>query len=867
MEKLSGHEIRKRWIAFFEKKGHMYIPGVPLVPHGDKSLLFVNAGVTGLKKYFDGSLVPPCRRIVNVQKSIRTNDIENVGHTARHHTFFEMLGNFSIGDYFRKEIIPWAIEILTDPKDGFGLDINKLYATYNPDDHESYELWQKYGMDKSHLVPLESNYWEIGEGPSGPNTEVFYDRGEKYDPEHMGIRLLQEDINNDRYIELWGIVFSQFNAVAGKKRSEYQELPSKNIDTGAGLERIACILQGTETNFETDLFMPIIHEVEKLSGKKYEEGNYLPFRVIADHARCLSFALSDGAVFSNEGRGYVLRRIIRRAMRYARKIGLNEPFMYKLVDIVTKEYGDFYSNLEGAKEESKRLIKDEEERFVHTLKEGEAMLSKILNKQTVLTGDILFKLYDTYGFPVDLTKEIAMEYGIKADEKGFNALMEEQKERARKARGEIGSFNKQSADLLAFKTPSEFLYGVDSCKAKVIGLFKDGKRIDSLDDEGDIAFDKTPFYSEMGGQISDVGLINGSGVSAGVVAMSVAPSGQHLHHVRFSKGSLKEGDEVELSISTIRRRLIERNHSATHLLHAALSKQLGPTKQEGSYVGDKYLRFDYRSPRKPEKKDLMEIEEAINLFICSGIKTKTQTMPLEEALKSGAEAEFGEKYGSEVRVVSFGDYSKELCGGTHVSDVSEIGTFMIASDEAVSSGVRRITAYTSVNGYHYARKRGILLDQAEGLFNSGDSDFLDKLAAEKEKEAELERKRKQLSEKVSSLQALELVSKAENINGIMMLALKSPATSREELSQLLDGLKARMPDSLILLVGGVAPRHDLLLSSNGEAIKKAPAGALMKEIAPVLLGSGGGKPNFAGGSAKSLDEFDKAVEILRSHLR
>ena len=570
MKPLTGQEIRNRWIKFFESKGHKMVPSVSLVPHGDKSLLWVNAGVTGLKKYFDGSEIPSCRRLTNVQKCIRTNDIENVGHTARHHTFFEMLGNFSIGDYFRDEVIPWAFELLTNEEVGFGFPKEKLYITYNPMDKASLELWIKQGMIPDHMIPLEGNFWQIGEGPCGPDTEMFFDRGEKYDPEHRGVEMLKNDEENDRYIEIWNIVFSQFNAVNGVKREDYKELPSKNIDTGAGLERFACICQETPTNFETDLFMPIIEAVMKLSGKEYAEPNLMSFRVIADHIRCLTFALSDGAIFSNEGRGYVLRRIARRAMRYGQKLGINGAFLYNLVDIVVEKYADWYPNLSEKKDLVKKMILGEENKFSQTLMVGEKKLKKIVEEKGMISSEDAFLLYDTYGFPKDLTSEMGLELGAKVDLDNFDSLMEEQRKRAKEARGQIDSFKKQSKDLMAFKDKSEFRYDLEESNTKTLGLFKDGVRVSSLDEEGEVIFEETPFYAEMGGQVSDKGFVYGEGFEGEIVSVSKAPNGQHLHEIVMKYGTIKEGDKVNIVLDKRRRHLIERNHSATHLLHSAL---------------------------------------------------------------------------------------------------------------------------------------------------------------------------------------------------------------------------------------------------------------------------------------------------------
>ena len=427
MKYLTGQQIREMWLDFFKSKGHHVEKGASLIPYKDPSLLWINSGVAALKKYMDGSEVPPSRRITNVQKSIRTNDIENVGFTARHQTFFEMLGNFSIGDYFKKEAIAFAYEILTSEK-YFAMPKDKLYFTYNPSDEETHKLWLAQGVEESHLIPLEGNYWEIGEGPSGPNTEVFFDRGEKYDENHLGDRLLREEIENDRYIEIWGIVFSQFNAVPGTPRSEYKELPSKNIDTGAGLERIASVLQETESNFETDLFMPIIKEIEKMADKPYQKPYLTCYRVIADHIRALTFALGDGEIFSNEGRGYVLRRLLRRAMRFAKKIGINKPFMYSLVKVVIGIYNEFYPDYKAKQSQIEKMIKAEEEKFLETLSTGEAMLREMIQGKKELSGSDAFKLYDTFGFPIDLTKEICAESGVKVDEKGFEEEISKKKE-------------------------------------------------------------------------------------------------------------------------------------------------------------------------------------------------------------------------------------------------------------------------------------------------------------------------------------------------------------------------------------------------------------------------------------------------------
>lgn len=862
---MKGSEIRNRWISFFESKGHRYIPGVNLIPQGDKSLLWVNAGVTGLKKYFDGSEVPPCRRIVNVQKSIRTNDIENVGHTARHHTFFEVLGNFSIGDYFRNEVIPWAYEILTNEKTGFGIPKEKLYITYEPHDTATHDLWVRCGMDPEHLIPLKDNFWEIGEGPCGPDTEMFFDRGEKYDPKHLGVKMLQDDIENDRYIEIWNIVFSQYNSEAGVARENYKELPSKNIDTGSGLERLACILQGTETNFETDLFMPIIKAAEEICHKPYEGDNKMAYRVIADHARCLTFALSDGAYFSNEGRGYVLRRIIRRAMRYGQKLGINEPFMYRLIRVCADEYKDFYPNLEEKVELVSKMVLDEEKKFIKTLSTGEEILRQKMEGKQTLEGSVIFLLYDTYGFPADMTKEICEENGVKADMDGFQKCMEEQKERARAARGDIESFHKQSKDLLEFKTPSEFVYDQESLKAKVTGLFVDGNAVEEIEEEGDVAFDLTPFYAEMGGQVSDTGTLKNDSVLGTITRVGKAPAGQHLHHVHLQFGHLSVGEEVELALDSKRRHLIERNHSATHLLHAAISEILGKhVEQKGSYCDENYLRFDFTSMDKLSSEDLNKIEALVNEKIAESIPEETKILPVEEAKNLGAEMEFSEKYGSVVRVVCFEDFSKEFCGGTHVKNTSEIGLFVLESESSVSAGTRRIQARTSLGAYQYLRRKSEVLASIESETLSKDDTVLESVKKLEGHIDELQAELNQLKDKLSSSEANELQKQFEEIDGIHFLSWRGEG-ERGDIMKLGDSLKSIYSDYVLFLCGKGSKGYSLVVFAGGKGAQIG-AGKIMKEIAPILGGNGGGKPEMASGSAKNLDGFEAAISKAKTLL-
>ena len=859
MRYMSSQEVRETWLNFFKERGHMIEPGASLIPNNDPSLLWINAGVAALKKYFDGSEVPDSKRITNVQKCIRTNDIDNVGRTARHHTFFEMLGNFSIGDYFRKEIVEWAFDILTNEK-YFGMDKDKLYVTYHPTDKETRELWIKQGMSEDHLIPLEGNFWQIGEGPCGPNTEVFFDRGEKWDNKHLGVELLKQDIENDRYIEIWGIVFSQFNAVNGVKREDYKELPHKNIDTGAGLERICCVLQNTDTNFETDLFMPIIKATEKLANKPYNNENLMPYRVIADHIRACTFALADGANFSNEGRGYVLRRILRRAMRYAQKIGLYEPFLYKLVDSVIDVMHDFYPYLSEKKEQIEKIIKNEEERFIKTLNSGENILNSYIKDSKELSGELAFKLYDTFGFPVELTKEICADNGVNVDIDGFNICLEKQKELARNSRKNIESFNKQSKDLLEFKDESIYTYKDEDIKAKVIGLFKDGEKVDQLDEEGDVIFDKTNFYAEMGGQVADTGKIENKDASAEVINVIKAPNKQHLHHVKLLYGSLKVGDEFELKIDKAKHFAIEKNHSATHLLQSALIEVLGDEcRQKGSFVNEDYLRFDFSFMRKIDAIELKKVEHLVNEYIAQGIEEKTLILPIEEAKKVGAISLFDEKYGDEVRVVTFGDISKEFCGGTHVRNSSEIGMFKLISESSISSGVRRIEAKTSLNAYEEFKNKEERLNETKQLLDAKiDSDISSKIASLHENLANLNSKLEKMIKDLAMNKA-DYIIKDVKENGIAISY--NPDFNKEGLMSLLDITKSKLSSYILVLIGKDGDRYTLVVGVSKDNVEKGIfAGNIVKKVTSLLGGNGGGRKDMAQGSVKSVDNLSSLTK-------
>lgn len=759
MHQLSSAQIRQMWLDFWKSKGHAVEPSANLVPVNDPTLLWINSGVATLKKYFDGSVIPDNPRITNAQKSIRTNDIENVGKTARHHTMFEMLGNFSIGDYFRDEAIEWGFELLTSPK-WFGFPKEKLYMTYYPDDKDSYNRWISLGVEPSHLIPLEDNFWEIGAGPSGPDTEIFFDRGTEFDPENIGVRLLEEDIENDRYIEIWNIVLSQFNADPEVPRSEYKELPNKNIDTGAGLERLVAVMQGAKTNFETDLFMPIIKEVEKLSGQTYDQdGDNMSFKVIADHIRALSFAIGDGALPGNEGRGYVLRRLLRRAVMHGRKLGIKETFLYKLVQTVGEIMASYYPEILEKRDFIEKIVKREEETFARTIDAGSGHLDQLLAQlkeagKDTLEGKNIFKLYDTYGFPVELTEEMAEEAGYKIDHDGFKAAMKEQQDRARAAVVKGGSMGMQNETLAGITESSTFLYETETVDARLAVIIVDNERSEVVSEgQALLVFDQTPFYAEMGGQVADRGVIkNANGdIVARVIDVQKAPNGQALHTVDVL-ASLALDTVYTLDIDHKRRYAVEKNHTATHLLHAALHNIIGEhATQAGSLNEEEFLRFDFTHFEAVTVDELRRIEEEVNQQIWKALAITTTETDVETAKSMGAMALFGEKYGKTVRVVQIGDYSVELCGGTHLNNTSEIGLFKILKEEGIGSGTRRILAVTGQQAFESFRKQEDALKEIAHILKAPQMDQVPaKVVSLSEQLRDLQKKMQSLKKSCSS---------------------------------------------------------------------------------------------------------------------
>ncbi|EMC32100.1 alanine--tRNA ligase [Streptococcus mutans] len=872
MKQLTSAQVRQMWLDFWKSKDHAIEPSANLVPVNDPTLLWINSGVATLKKYFDGSVIPENPRITNAQKAIRTNDIENVGKTARHHTMFEMLGNFSVGDYFRDDAIKWGFELLTSPE-WFDLPKDKLYMTYYPDDKDSYNRWIECGVEPSHLIPIEDNFWEIGAGPSGPDTEIFFDRGEDFDPDHIGVRLLAEDIENDRYIEIWNIVLSQFNADPAVPRSEYKELPHKNIDTGAGLERLVAVMQGAKTNFETDLFMPIIREIEKLSGKTYDQdGDNMSFKVIADHIRSLSFAIGDGALPGNEGRGYVLRRLLRRAVMHGRRLGINELFLYKLVPTVGKIMESYYPEVLEKQDFIEKIVKREEETFARTIDAGSNMLDQLLadlkaaDKDT-LEGKDIFRLYDTYGFPVELTEELAEDAGFKIDHQGFQAAMKEQQERARANVVKGGSMGMQNETLSNITEKSTFNYEKEALDSSLSVIIADNERIEAVS-EGQVllVFSETPFYAEMGGQVADHGLIkNDKGDTvARVTDVQKAPNGQALHTVDVL-GSLSVGTTYHLEIDHERRNRVMKNHTATHLLHAALHNVIGNhATQAGSLNEVEFLRFDFTHFEAVTPEELRQIEEEVNQQIWKAIPVTTIETDLDTAKEMGAMALFGEKYGKNVRVVSIGDYSVELCGGTHLKNTSEIGIFKIVKEEGIGSGTRRILAVTSKEAFEaYRQEEDILKEIAATLKAPQMNQVANKVASLQDQLHKLQKENAELKEKAAAAAAGDIFKDVKEVNGLRYIASQVEVADAGALRTFSDQWKQKDYSDVLVLVASIGKKVNVLVASKSKDIH---AGNLIKALAPIVSGRGGGKPDMAmaGGSDASainalLDEVPKQI--------
>ncbi|WP_049150344.1 alanine--tRNA ligase [Lactobacillus gasseri] len=862
MKQLTSSQVRQMFLDFFKEHGHMVMPSASLIPQDDPTLLWINSGVATMKKYFDGSVVPKNHRITSSQKSIRTNDIENVGKTARHQTFFEMLGNFSVGDYFKKEVIPWAWEFLTSPK-WLGLDPDKLYVTVYPKDTEAYHMWHDVvGLPEDHIVKLEDNFWDIGEGPCGPDSEIFYDRGQENndvaedDPENF------PGGENARYLEIWNIVFSQFNHLPNGK---YVDQPHKNIDTGMGLERVVSIIQDAPTNFETDLFMPIIKETEKLSdGKKYaaNKEDDVAFKIIADHVRAVSFAIADGALPSNSGRGYVLRRLIRRADLNGQRLGIKGAFLYKLVPVVGEIMKSHYPEVVDQQAFIQKVIKNEEERFQVTLSSGLNLLDNIIaeakkSDDKTVSGKDAFKLFDTYGFPYELTFEAAQDAGLKVDKKGFDEEMKAQKERARKARGNLQSMGSQDVTLMNIKDKSEFEYGtLEEKHAKLIDIVVDDKLVDKADGEhATLIFDKTPFYAERGGQVADHGeILNQNGeLVARVTDVQHAPNDQNLHFVDIIL-PLEKGQEYILKVDKKRRRGLKHNHTATHLLHAALREVLGThTHQAGSLVEPDYLRFDFTSLEPMTKKEIANVEKIVNEKIWEEIPVKTTVTDPDTGLKMGALALFGEKYGDTVRVVQIDDFSTEFCGGTHCENTDQIGMLKIVSESAVGAGTRRIIAVTGPEAYKYVTDRDEILKEVQDEVKATKAeDVTNKISSLEEDLRASQKEAEQLKAQINKAKAGDLFNDVKQVKDLTVIAAQADVEGMNDLRELADNWKSSDKSDVLVLAAEVNGKANMVISLNDKAIKAGlKAGDLIKTAAPIFGGGGGGRPNMAQAGGKN----------------
>lgn len=848
--------------------------GASLIPNDDPTLLWMNSGVAALKKYFDGRIVPKNPRLVNVQKCIRTNDIENVGHTARHHTFFEMLGNFSIGDYFRDEALEFAFEILTSER-FFDFPLEKLYFTVYPKDQESFDKWVALGVPEDHILKTDDqNFWEIGEGPCGPCTEVFFDRGPDFGD--FGVDSIRKDIENDRYVELWNIVFSQYNAIKGLKREDYPELPSKNIDTGAGLERFASVIQGAKTNFETDLFMPIIRKIEEISGIDYD--GQISFKVIADHIRTVTMAVADGAMMSNEGRGYVLRRLLRRAVKHGKQMKIERPFLSELVDVVVDMMKDFYPYLKEKKTIIKKIVVAEENKFLETLLSGEKKFHDITSNLAgkTIPGSDAFLLYDTYGFPLELTMEYAEEIGLDVDEAGFHQEMAKQKERARKARGDIQSMASQNQAYLDFDKKSEFVgYETLIEKTKIIKVFPEG-----------IVLKKTPFYATSGGQVADTGRIFNDDFVLHVTDVEKLPNGQFLHHIEEEIDEGFEGEKVTAAVDETKRHLTEYNHSATHLMFFALRQVLGDhVTQQGSYVDEQGLRFDFNHFEPLTDAQILTVERMVKDMIQEPYDAHTSVVTVDEAKAKGAIAEFGEKYEDKVRMVDL-KYTLDLCGGTHVKNIHDIGDFAIKSISSIGSGIYRVEAVTN-------KAVKVLADSLEGI--NSDIDHLmekaDKILAKAKEEGidvdfdfdphiqklgsyqDVLNKRTRLHEAQAKVKELEKAyQKAKDEKALDSVSDFGPYTYGNKiiapvkgvpsnaLKQLVDDLATRFDDAFILLASVTGDKVVFVAKSNDPAIH---AGQMVKEAAIICQGNGGGRPDFAQAGGKDPSSVDQALARIK----
>lgn len=857
---MTGNELRKKYLQFFASKDHLVLPSYPLIPENDPTLLLIGAGMAPFKPFFTGKMNPPHPRISTSQKCVRTGDIENVGRTARHHTFFEMLGNFSFGDYFKKEAIAWAWEFLTEQ---LGFPKEKLWITIHTGDDEAYEIWRnEIGIPAEKIIRLEDNFWEIGPGPCGPCSEIHIDLGEE---RSCGKPDCTVGCNCDRYLEIWNLVFTQYDR---DEAGNYTPLAKKNIDTGAGLERIASVLQNKKSNFETDLLYPIIEHTAQIAGVTYGASakTDVSLKVIADHGRSMVVMIADGILPSNEGRGYVLRRILRRAVRHGRLMGIEGPFLVGLVDVVAKIFAEAYPDIAEKKDYIIKVIQQEEDRFNATLAQGMDMLNGHIGELrkkglTVLDGSTGFKLYDTFGFPWELTQEILADYDMELDKGGFDAAMKEQRERARAARSDKDT-NVIIPDLSGIVV-EELSYDCGAENAKVILLFKDGNVVDAVHDGDEVALilDVTPFNPEGGGQVGDTGVLSAPMGRLEVTNAKRLPNGAIYHLATVVEGTVKSGEPVRMDVDLFRRQSIARNHTATHLLHAALKEVVGThVNQAGSQVGPDRLRFDFSHFAPVTAEQLAEVETKVNHVILGNRKVGIIETTQDMAKEMGAVALFGEKYGEKVRVVMVEDFSKELCGGAHVSNTSEIGVFKLISEAGVGSGLRRIEAVTGYGALEHIKLREGLVNDAASALKARPEDIGVRIDSLLGRVKDLEREIAHLQSKVAKAAVEELLSAKQDIHGIPVVAGKVDAPDMDNLRSVADLIRDRLSSGIVILGAVSGDKVNFVVMATKDVVAKGVhAGNVVKEAAKTAGGGGGGRPDMAQAGGKEPAKLDAAL--------
>lgn len=865
--------IRSKYLEFFKSKNHLIEHSYSLIPKNDKSLLLIAAGMAPLKKYFTGVEEPPSKRIATCQKCVRTNDIENVGVTSRHFTFFEMLGNFSFGDYFKREAINWAWEFMTEV---MKIDENKLWVSVYEKDEEAYNIWNnEININETRIVKLgkKDNFWELEVGPSGPCSEIYYDRGEKYSCNDPNCK---PGCDCDRYVEVWNLVFTQYDK---DTNGNYNPLPNPNIDTGMGLERMGVVLQDKETVFDIEPLSTIIREIEKVSDYKYKSDvkKDVSIRIICDHIRAVTFMIGDGIMPSNEGRGYVLRRLLRRAARHGKLLGINKYFLTDLAFSVIELWKKSYPELEDKQEYIVKVIKIEEEKFGNTINQGLEILQnemgKIISENIkILPGQVAFKLYDTYGFPLELTEEILTENGMSVDKEEFISKMEKQRQRARNARETIGTEAWTGTEIKIDAKETEFVgYNNLSTKSEILSIYVNNNENNEIceNDEGLIILNKTPFYAESGGQIGDKGFILSNNSKAEVVDTIKGNGSVFLHKVKVLEGKFKRGMVIDAVVNKNTRSNTEKNHSTTHILHSILKDVLGDhVNQAGSLVTDSKLRFDYTHFESISKETISEIEDKVNNIIFEGLDIKTQIIQLEEAKKSGVTALFDEKYGDNVRVVNIGDVSKELCGGTHVDNTLKIGLFKILSEGGIASGVRRIEAITGEYALNYLNEANDIIDKISIIYKSTREKILDKVESIKNELKEKEKEILKLKNELIKSELENIIDDFEVINGVKLFTHKFDNVEANELRETADKIKNKNESCIILLASVINTKVLLVSLVTDDLIKKGyKAGDIVKEAAKITGGGGGGRPNFAQAGGKNPEKIKEAFEKIKEILK